>query len=166
MTIVLSSHDYTRVYEVIEYTPKPCFWTKFRKRLEVLDEEDRWIRYAKHALELFNHDLMWQGIIEGCKILKYPELSEIHKCYILFGFKCFPKLIEHCLLTILLTVLSVCVCKLKYNSAIYMMYLINHIELKHKTKLQKSRRRTNCVPRGPQSKLSFCKSPVEGHKVP
>ena len=46
------------------------------------------------------------------------------------------------------------------------MYLINHIELKHKTKLQKSRRGTNCVPRVPQSKLSFCKSPVEGHKVP
>ena len=64
---------------MIEYTPKPCFWTKFRKRLELLDEEDRWIRYAKHALELFNHDLMWQGIIEGCKILKYPELSEIHR---------------------------------------------------------------------------------------
>ena len=79
MTIVLSSHDYTRVYLVIEYTPKPCFRTKFRKRLEVLDEEDRWIRYAKHALELFNHDLMWQGIIEGCKIVKYPELSEIHR---------------------------------------------------------------------------------------
>ena len=47
----------------------------------MLDEEKRWIRYAKHALELLNHDLMWQGIIEGCKILKYPELSEIHRGY-------------------------------------------------------------------------------------
>ena len=51
--------EVTRVYQVIEYTPKPCFWTKFRKRLEVLDEEERWIRYAEHALELLNHVVMW-----------------------------------------------------------------------------------------------------------
>ena len=40
-------------------------WTKFRNSLEVLDEEERWIRYAEHALELLNHDVMWQGIIEA-----------------------------------------------------------------------------------------------------
>ena len=34
-------------------------WAKFRKHLEVLDEEERWIRYAEHALELLNHDVMW-----------------------------------------------------------------------------------------------------------
>ena len=45
----------------------------------MLDEEERWIRYAKHALELLNHDVMWQGIIEACKILKYLELSEVHR---------------------------------------------------------------------------------------
>ena len=102
---------------MIEYTPKPCFWTKFRKRLKVRDEEERWIRYAKHALELLNHDVMWQGIIEVAKvssILNFQKSTEIALklcsiCHILFGFKCFPKLIEHCLLTILLTVLSVCV---------------------------------------------------------
>ena len=54
-------------------------WTKFRKRFEVLDEEERWIRYAEHALELLNHDVMWQGIIEACKILKYLELLEVHR---------------------------------------------------------------------------------------
>ena len=127
MTIVLSSHDYTRVYQVIEYTPKPCFWTKFRKRLEVLDEEDRWIRYAKHALELFNHDLMWQGIIEGCKILKYPELSEIHRDCIetLFDmlyfvwFQMFSKTNRTLSANNLIDcIICVCVCKLKYNSAI------------------------------------------------
>ena len=79
-------------------------WTRFRKRFEVLDEEERWIRYAEHALELLNHDVMWQGIIEACKILKYLELSEVHAlwtyvlCHVLFGIKCFPKLKEHCLL--------------------------------------------------------------------
>ena len=53
-------------------------WTKFRKRFEVLEEEKCWIRYAEHALELLNHDVMWEGIIEACKILKYLELSEVH----------------------------------------------------------------------------------------
>ena len=47
----------------------------------MLDDEERWIRYAERALELLNHDVMWQGIIEACKILKYPELSEIHRDY-------------------------------------------------------------------------------------
>ena len=50
-------------------------WTKYRKRFEVLAEEERWIRYAEHALELLNHDVLWQRIIEACKILKLPELS-------------------------------------------------------------------------------------------
>ena len=48
-------------------------WTKFGKRFEVLDEEERWIRY-----DMLNYDVIWQGNIEACKILKYPELSEIH----------------------------------------------------------------------------------------
>ena len=92
-------------------------WTKFRKRFEVFDEEEGWIRYAEHALELLNHDVIWQGIIEACKIRKYPELSEIHRdhfealfnvsCFVCF--QCFLKLKEHCLLTILLTILSLCV---------------------------------------------------------
>ena len=90
-------------------------WIKFRKLFEVLDGEERWIRYSEHALELLNHgDVMWQGIIEGCKILKYPELSKIHRealfdmsCFV--WFQMFSKLKEHCLLTILLTILFVCV---------------------------------------------------------
>ena len=53
-------------------------WTRLRKCIEVLDDEERWIRYDERALELLNHDVMWQGIVEACKILKYPELSEIH----------------------------------------------------------------------------------------
>ena len=51
------------------------------KRLEVPDVGERWTRYTGHALELLNHDVMWQGIIEACKILKYPELSEIYRDY-------------------------------------------------------------------------------------
>ena len=66
-------------------------WIKFGKRFDVLDEEERWIGYAEHALELLNHDVMWQGIIEACKTLKYPELSEIHRDYFeaLFDMSCF-----------------------------------------------------------------------------
>ena len=65
-------------------------WTKFGKRYEVLDEEKRWIHYAKHALELLNHDVMWQGIIEACKILKYLELLEVHRDFFeaLFDMSC------------------------------------------------------------------------------
>ena len=92
-------------------------WTWLRKCIEVLDDEERWIRYAERALELLNNDVMWQGIVEACKILKYPELSEIHRdyfealliCHVLFGFKCIPKLRKHHPLTILLTMLFVCV---------------------------------------------------------
>ena len=54
-------------------------WTRFRKWFKMLDDEDRWISYAKLALELLNHDVMWQGIVEACKILKYPEPSATHR---------------------------------------------------------------------------------------
>ena len=76
-------------------------WTKFRKRFEVLDEEKCWIRYAEHALEL-----------ESLKLAKFSSIWNFQKsteiflrlcsiCHVLFGLKCFPKLEEHCLLTIL-----------------------------------------------------------------
>ena len=37
-----------------------------------------------------NHDVMWQGIIEACKILKYLELSEVHRDFFeaLFDMSC------------------------------------------------------------------------------
>ena len=66
-------------------------WTRFRKRIEALDDEARWINYAERALSLLNHDLMWQGIVEACKILKYPEPSETHRDYFeeLLEMSCF-----------------------------------------------------------------------------
>ena len=39
-----------------------------------------------------------------------------------------------------------------------MMNLLNHIELKHKTKLQKSHGGTNCVPQVHQSNIELCQS--------
>ena len=95
-------------------------WTRFRKRIEVLDDDERWINYAERALSLLNHDLMWEGIVEACKVLKYPEASEIHRDYFeaLFDMTCFVwfwlysetertlsinNLIDH----------IICVCKLK-----------------------------------------------------
>ena len=53
-------------------------WTRFRKRIEALDDEERWIYYAERALDLLDHDVMWKGVVEACKILKYPEPSAIH----------------------------------------------------------------------------------------
>ena len=100
-------------------------WTRFRKRIETLDDEERWINYSERALSLLNHDLIWQGIVEACKILKYPEPSETHRDYFeaLFDMSCFvwfqlysetertlsiKKLMDHIM----------CVCKLKYNSIV------------------------------------------------
>ena len=53
--------------------------------------EERWITYAEQALSLLNHEVMWQGIVEACKILKYPEPSAMHRDYFetLFDMSCF-----------------------------------------------------------------------------
>ena len=66
-------------------------WTRFRKRIEALDDVKRWIYYAERALELLDHGVMWKGVVEACKILKYPELSGIHRDYFeaLFDMTCF-----------------------------------------------------------------------------
>ena len=55
--------------------------SRFKKCSEVLDHEERWITYAEQALSLLNHEVMWQGIVEACKILKYPEPSATHRDY-------------------------------------------------------------------------------------
>ena len=100
-------------------------WTRLRKCIEVLDDEERWIRYAERALELLNHDVMWQGIVEACKILEYPELSEIHRDYFeaLFDMSCFAWLqmyseTEKTSFINNLIDYVICVCKLKYNSTV------------------------------------------------
>ena len=55
--------------------------SRFQKCSEVLDYEERWITYAEQALSLLNHEVMWQGIVEACKILKYTEPSAMHRHY-------------------------------------------------------------------------------------
>ena len=99
-------------------------WTRFRKRLEVLDDEGRWISYAERALELLNHDVMWEAIVEACKVLKYPEPSAIHRDYFeaLFDMSCFVWFQIYCNIQRTLSINNLidyvlCVCKLKYNSA-------------------------------------------------
>ena len=100
-------------------------WTRFRNCIEVLDDEERCIRYAGRSLELLNYDIMWQGIVEDCKILKYPELSEIHiDCFeSLFDMLCFVWLrmyseTEKTSSINNLIDCVICVCKLKYNSTV------------------------------------------------
>ena len=65
--------------------------SRFKKCSEILDHEERWITYAEQALSLLNHEVMWQGIGEACKILKYPEPSATHRDYFetLFDMSCF-----------------------------------------------------------------------------
>ena len=66
-------------------------WSRFKKCSEVLNHEGRWVTYAEQALSLLNHEVMWQGIVEACKILKYPEPSAMHRDYFetLFDTSCF-----------------------------------------------------------------------------
>ena len=69
--------------------------TRFRESFKVLDNEEQWISYTERALELLNHDVMWRGIVEACKILKYPEsvnqqsteitLKHCLRCHVSFG---------------------------------------------------------------------------------
>ena len=97
-------------------------WTRFRKRIEALDDEERWIYYAERALELLDHGVMWKGVVEACKILKYPEPSGIHGDYFeaLFDMTCFAWFqryseFERTTFTNNLIDYVLCVCKLKYN---------------------------------------------------
>ena len=97
-------------------------WTRFRKRIEALDDEERWIYYAERALDLLDHDVMWKGVVEACKILKYPEPSAIRRDYFeaLFDMTCFAWLqryseFERTIFINNLIDYVLCVCKLKYN---------------------------------------------------
>ena len=38
--------------------------SRWRKSVQVLDDEERWIRYAERGLALLNHDVIWQGVVE------------------------------------------------------------------------------------------------------
>ena len=101
-------------------------WSRFKKFSEVLDHEGRWITYAEQALSLLNHEVMWQGIVEACKILKYPEPSAMHRDYCfetLFDMSCFiwfqiyseSKKTE-CISSLIDYI--ICVCKLKFTSTV------------------------------------------------
>ena len=92
-------------------------WSRFKKCSEVLDHEERWITYAEQALSLLNHEVMWQVIVEACKILKYPEPSAMHRDFeTLFDMSSFiwfqiyiPNRKKQSVLAVLLTILFVCV---------------------------------------------------------
>ena len=99
-------------------------WTGFRKCFEILDDEERWITYAERALSMLDHDVMWQGIVETCKILKYPEPSTMHREYFerLFDLSCFVwyQLYSELERTVGVNNLLdyvLCVCKLKCNTS-------------------------------------------------
>ena len=100
-------------------------WSRFEQRVEGLNEEERWMNYAEQALAMLNHEVMWQAIVEACKILKYPEPSETQRDYFetLFDMSCFvwhqiySEFERTVSLNNLMNHIS-CVCKLKYNSTI------------------------------------------------
>ena len=92
----------------------------------MLDDEVRQISYAKPALELLNDDVMWQGIVEAYKILKYPEPTATHRDYFeaLFDMSCFAffqicSKFERTAFIDNLIDYVLCVCQLKYSSKVY-----------------------------------------------
>ena len=100
-------------------------WKGFRKCFEILDDEERWMTYAEKALSMLDHDVMWQGIVEACKILKYPGPSTMHREYFerLFDLSCFVwyQLYSELERTAFINNLIdyvLCVCKLRYNSIV------------------------------------------------
>ena len=44
-----------------------------------------------HGDPILDHEVMWQGIVKACKILKYPESSAMHRDYFetMFDMSCF-----------------------------------------------------------------------------
>ena len=81
-----------------------------------VDDEERWIDYAERASSLLNHDLMWQGMVEVCKMLEYPEPTASHREHFeklfdmscLIGFRYILNLKELCQLAIFWTMFCVC----------------------------------------------------------
>ena len=69
---------------------------------------------------------MWQGIVEACKILKYPELSAMHKDYfetLTFNMSCFIRFQIYseskkteCISNLIDYIIYVC--KLKFTSTV------------------------------------------------
>ena len=108
-------------------------WSRFEKCSEVLDHEKCWITYAEQALSLLNHEVVWQGIVEACKILKYPEPSAMHRHYFetLFDMSCsiwFQIYSEskrtECISNLIGYI--ICVCTLKFISTGCMMHQANY----------------------------------------
>ena len=100
-------------------------WSTFRKCPEVPDDEERWIAYAERALSLLNHEVIWQGIVEACKILKYPKPSAMHREYFeaMFDMSCFIwfQMYSELERTVSINNLIdyiISVCKLKYKSTL------------------------------------------------
>ena len=50
-------------------------WTNFRECCRASNEDERWLNYADKAISMIDRGDMWQGILEACKVLKYPKPS-------------------------------------------------------------------------------------------
>ena len=126
---VFTEMVYRKIQQLKEEAAQPkqdevegSLWTRFRKRIDTLDDEERWIYYAERAVELLDHGKVLLKIGLACKILKYPESSGIHRDYFeaLFDMTCFAwfqRYSEFKRTTFVNNLIDyvLCVCKLKYN---------------------------------------------------
>lgn len=98
-------------------------WTAMREHCEITDEGERWMIYANQAISMIDREDIWRGIVEACKILKYPEPSIAYRCYFdtLFNMSwlVWSKMYSETERTISINNLMdyiLCVCKLKSQS--------------------------------------------------
>ena len=92
------------------------------RRIEILDDEDLWLGYTDQAISQIDQEEVWCGIVEACKILKYPEPSAEHRYYLesLYNLdwltlrNMYLKFDRTLSLSYLMDYVT-CVCKLKYT---------------------------------------------------
>jgi hypothetical protein len=89
---------------------------------ETINDGDLWLMHTDEAISMIDCEDVWHGIIEACKILKYPEPSSEHRSYLesLYGVPWFTlKTIyfefERTHSFIYLMDYTSCVCKLRYH---------------------------------------------------
>jgi hypothetical protein len=97
-------------------------WLAYRNCCEMLSDDDLWLTFADQAMNMVDCEHIWHGIVEACKVLKYPDPSSECRSYFeqLYSVSClklctmYLKMKRTPSLDYLMDYI-ICVCKLKYK---------------------------------------------------
>ncbi len=56
-------------------------WKDIKTECGIQDHEERWLRYADNALCMDTTDIVWSGIEEFCKLLKFPLSAHLREYF-------------------------------------------------------------------------------------